>query len=438
MRYDSINKIPISYGDEIKEIFIPNSNLAGFLKPALPTRRIKSEEAFDSALNEPIGNIRFEELTQGKKVCVTIEDYTRSEPHKEIVLSISKKLIKASFVQYIVVTGTHNPLDERNLRIKSIIEDVARNLGLKFDVIINDSRDYGQFDFVGTTTRGTKVLANKKALDADVYISGADMKPHYFAGYSAANKHFLPGICAFETVRQNHCGLIKDEMSNYGRHPWHYNEKRQNNPLAEDMVEAMRIILKDKPAYTLVMITDGDVLWCKAGPIEQVTREGIRRADEIFSFSVEPVRYLIVSPGGSSEDSYLYSGQRALELTSEAVIYGGEVLWISKCASGIHTGVDQQEVDDFYNAMRIDLDSLTAELDKPDVKFHVYKAYRFKRLLKKIHVYGYSLLDRSVLSSINIEPVNDPQDVINKWLTNDPDAKILVIDKANKMAIFHV
>ncbi len=353
-------------------------------------------------------------------------------------MSISRRLTKASAIQYIVVTGTHNPLDERNLRIKSIIEDIASSLGLRFDVAINDARDSKQFEYVGTTTHGTKVLANKKALDADVFVSGADMKPHYFAGYSAANKHFLPGICAFETTRQNHCGLIKNEMSNYGRHPWHYNEKRRDNPLADDMLEAMRFILQDKPALTLAMITDGDVLWCESGPIEQVTREGIKRVDEIFSFTVEPVRYLIVSPGGTSEDSYLYSGQRALELTSEAVIHGGEVLWVSKCALGIHTGVDQQEIDDFYSAMLLDLDLLIAELDKPDVKFHIYKAYRFKRLLKKIHVYGYSSLDRSVLNAINIEPVNDPQDVINKWLIKDPNAKILAIDKANKMAIFHV
>ena len=437
MTHNWIQKICISYGDEKKEIFLPDLNFAGFLNPVLPEERIKPEDAFDSALNEPVGNMKLEDLAQGRKVCVTIEDYTRSEPHREIVLSISKRLAKASFVQYIIVTGTHNPVDERNLKIKSIIEDVARNLGLRFDVEINDARAYEQFEYVGITTRGTKVLANKKALDADVFVSGADMKPHYFAGYSAVNKHFLPGICAFETTRQNHCGLIKNEMSNYGRHPWHYNKNRQDNPLADDMIEAMRFILKNKPAFALAMITDGHVLWCKAGPIEQVTREGIKRVDDIFSFTVDPVKYLIISPGGSSEDSYLYSGQRALELTSEAVIHGGEVLWISKCALGIHTGVNQQEIDDFYNAMLLDLNSLTTELDRPDVKFHIYKAYRFKRLLKKIHVYGYSSLDHSLLNAINIEPANDPQDIIDKWLAKDPNAKILVIDKANKMAIFH-
>jgi len=387
-------------------------------------------------LDNPINRQRLEDLSKNKKVCVTIEDYTRSEPHREIVLSLSKRLTKADFVQYIIVTGTHNPRDERNLRIKSLIQNIAKDIGLKFDVAINDSRADDEFEYVGTTKSGTKVLANKKALDAELFVTASDMKPHYFAGYSAANKHFLPGMCAFETTRVNHCGLIKNEKSNYGRHPWHYDKERQENPLSADMIEAMSLIAKDRPIFTLALISDGDVLWSQSGPIEDVTKNGIKSADEVFSFRVEPVPYLIVSPGGSPEDNYLYSGQRALELTSEAVDQDGEVLWLSKCSLGIHTGKDQQEIDDFYNAMMKNLDALTDELDQPDVKFHTYKAYRFKRLLKKIRVYGYSKLDDSVMKNIGIEPINDPQKVVEMWLSNDPLAKILVVDKANKLAIY--
>lgn len=387
-------------------------------------------------MDNPIDGQRLEDLSKNKKVCVTIEDYTRSEPHREIVVSLSKRLMKADFVQYIVVTGTHNPRDERNLRIKYLIQEIAKDIGLKFDVAVNDSRADDEFDYVGTTERETNVLVNKKALDADLFVTGADMKPHYFAGYSAANKHFLPGMCAFETTRVNHCGLIKDERSNYGRHPWHYDKDRQKNPLSADMIDAMRLIAKDRPIFTLALISDGDVFWSQAGLIEDVTRNGIRYADEVYSFRVKPVRHLIVSPGGSSEDSYLYSGQRALELTSEAVQQDGEVLWISECSLGIHTGKDQQEIDDFYRAMMKSLDELTEELDQPNVKFHTYKAYRFKRLLKKIRIYGYSKLDKSVMKNIGIEPIDDPQEVIERWQSNNPSAEILVVNKANKLAVY--
>lgn len=429
-------ELALSYGDRKKSLYVPEYNLAGFLKPVIPSKVYKPEEAFESALDNPVDSQSLERLVIGKKVCVTIEDYTRSEPRKEIISSLSKRLSKADMIQYIVVTGTHNPRDDRNLQIKSMIQKIAGELGLRFDVSINDSRAYDDFDYIGTTIRETKVFANKKALDADIFVTGSDMKPHYFAGYSAANKHFLPGICAFDTIRVNHCGLIKDEKSNYGRHPWHYDEQRQENPLADDMIDAMNLIVGDRPIFTLALISDGDVLWSQSGDIEKVTRNGIKHADDVFSFRVKPVRHLVVSPGGTSEDGYLYNGQRALELTSEAVEQDGEVLWISECALGIHTGINQQEIDDFHNAMMMDIDSLTAELDKPDVKFHTYKAYRFKRLLKKIHIYGYSSLSNSVMKSIGIEPINNPQEIIDSWLSKDSDDKILFVDKANKLAVY--
>jgi nickel-dependent lactate racemase len=430
-------KIDLSYGNGKKTLYIPEANLAGFLKPISTDERLKPEGAFRVALDNPMGGERLENLVAGKKVCVTIEDYSRSEPHKEIVSSLSGRLGKAGMVQYIVATGTHNPTDERNLKIKSMIEETAGGLGLNFDVDINTSREAERFDHVGTTKRGTEVLANKKALDADIFVTGADMKPHYFAGYSAANKHFLPGICAFDTTRVNHCGLIKDVRSNYGRHPWHYDEQRRDNPLVFDMIEAMKLIVKDRPVFTLATINDGgDILWTRFGPVEAVTRAGIRRADEIYSFTVDSVRHLVASPGGSAYDSYLYTGIRTMELTLEAVQQGGEVLWLSECAEGIHTGITQQVVEDFHNAMKMDLQSLADWLDRPDVKFHMYKAYRFKRLFGKIKIYGYSSLSDEILESVNIKPVSDPQKVIDAWLQNDPDDKILFVDKANKLAVY--
>lgn len=431
-----LKKVDLSYGKGKKALYVPESNLAGFVKPISTDKRTKPEEAFESALNNPVDSERLEDLVAGKKVCVTIEDYSRSEPHREIVSALSMRMGRARMVQYIVATGTHNPTDERNLTIKSMIEEVASRAGLNFDVDINTSRESENFDYVGTTSQGNEIRANRKALDADIFVTAADVKPHYFAGYSAANKHFLPGICEFNTVRVNHCGLIKHEKSNYGRHPWHYDQQRSENPLVADMLEAMNLIVGDRPVYTLSMINDGDILWSQFGPIETVTRAGIKRADEIYSFTVQPVQHLVVSPGGAPYDEYLYTGIRAMELTLEAVKQYGEVLWLSQCVDGIHTGATQQVVEDFHDAMKSDLSTLSERLDHPDVKFHTYKAYRFKRLFEKIKIYGYSSLSDEILESVNIKPASDPQKIIDAWLQDNPDDRILFVDKANKLAVY--
>ena len=41
-----------------------------------------------------------------------------------------------------------------------------------------------------------------------------------------------------------------------------------------------------------------------------------------------------------------------------------------------------------------------------------------------------------ILRSVGIEPVSDPQSIVDGWLESDPDDKILVIDKANKLAVY--
>ena len=432
-----IKSIDLSYGKDKRTLSIPEANLAGFIKPISPAKRFGIEEGLNSALHNAVDGIRLEDLVCGKKVCVTVEDYSRFTPHREVIQALSGKLGKAKMVQYIVATGTHNPMDERNLKIKSMIEDVASSQKLNFSAILNASREKEQFEYAGRTSSGTDIWVNKASLDADLFIVASDMKPHYFAGYSAANKHFLPGICGFETIRANHCGLIKDEKSNYGRHPWHYDQQRRDNPLASDMLEAMEIILDGRPAYALAIISEGNsLLWSQFGPIEPVVRTGIKNVDEIYTFKVKPAQYMVVSPGGLPEDISMYVGQRAPELTLEAVKQGGEVLWLSECSEGIHTGEPQAVVNDFHNCMMSDLKTLSEMLDQPDVKFHTYKAYRFRRMLEKVKIYGYSSLDNEILRSVDIIPVKNPQEIIDAWIKADPNARILMVDKANKIAIY--
>ena len=438
MNYNmDIESIDLSYGKEKRTLYIPKANLAGFIKPISPAKHFRIEEGLNSALYNTVDSIKVEDLVCGKKVCVTIEDYSRFTPYREVIQALSGRLRKAKMVQYIVATGTHNPIDERNLKIKSTIENVASSLQLNFRATLNASKEKEQFEYVGKTSRDTDVWVNKASLDADLFIIASDMKPHYFAGYSAANKHFLPGMCGFDTIRVNHCGLIKDENSSYGRHPWHYDQQRKDNPLASDMLEAMEIILDGRPAYALAIISERDsILWSQFGPIESVVRTGIKKVDEIYTFRVEPAQYMVVSPGGWPEDISMYVGQRAPELTLEAVKQGGEVLWLSECSEGIHTGEPQAVVNDFHSSMMSDLGTLSKMLDQPDVKFHTYKAYRFRRMLEKVKIYGYSSLDNEILRSVDIIPVGKPQEIIDAWIEADPNAKILMVDKANKLAIY--
>ncbi|MHA1859308.1 MAG: lactate racemase domain-containing protein, partial [Candidatus Thorarchaeota archaeon] len=266
-----------------------------------------------------------------------------------------------------------------------------------------------------------------------VYVALADMKAHYFAGYSNALKDFLPGICAFKTIEANHA-MALDPRSTFGVHPFHPNPERRDNPLADDMREATEIITKGAQVFTLSVVTaDKKLVWADAGTLEPVIARGIEVLDEIAAFTVETVPRIVVSPGGYPQDKSLYHAQRALELTKSAVSDGGEILFVAQCRDGV---APEKAVENFYKKLTAPIDEVIAAIKG---KYHLYehKAYKFAELLKRVSaVKMYTELDRETVEAVHLQKVDDPQGVIDEWIQEDPQVKIMVLDKGNKMAIY--
>ena len=105
------------------------------------------------------------------------------------------------------------------------------------------------------------------------------MKAHYFAGYSNVVKNFLPGVCGFPTIEANHSWALNPK-STFGIHPFHPDETRRDNPLADDMREAMEMIVKDSKIFLLALVTERRrLVWAGAGHHEPVTADGMMVVD---------------------------------------------------------------------------------------------------------------------------------------------------------------
>ena len=194
------------------------------------------------ALENPIKTEQLNNLVKNKKVTYLVEDSTRSEPHKELIEASFSKFNEADFINVIITTGSHKTHSKGNLEIVEYIKNAAKSENIdNYEINIHDSVDKGNFKHVGTTSAGTILEVNKKALNCDVFYITADIKNHYFAGYSNAIKDFLPGICSYKTIEMNH-SLALDPKSIFGRHPFHPDPQRQENPLAYDMWEATKAI----------------------------------------------------------------------------------------------------------------------------------------------------------------------------------------------------
>ena len=422
----------MTYGDNKIVLNIPEKNLAGVIEPKPANATSEVLRGIERVLDSPHGTL-LSEISKNKSVCVFVEDHTRDALHQDMVSGIIPRLTDANRVQFIITTGSHEVKHPGNLEIVDIIKRFSEDAKLSnYTILIHDCRTTDTVD-LGKTSRGTPVIVNSAAIGHDVYVSCTDMKAHYFAGYSNVVKNFLPGVCAFPTIEANHAWALNPK-STFGIHPFHPDESRRDNPLADDMREAMTMIAHDAKIFLLALVSDSrKLVWAGAGLHEPVTARGIEILDEIASFTVTPTTRMVVSPGGYPQDKSLYHAHRAIELTKSAVVDDGEIMFLAECRDGV---APDSAIANFYDKLTAPLDEV---IDSISGKYHLYehKAFKFAKLLKRVsRIRMFTELDEKTVQRAHLEKVKDPQAVIDEWITDDPSVKIMILDKGNKIAVY--
>ena len=422
--------VDLHYGTGVVSLQVPERNVQEMIEPW------HGEDAQDAAgqLRETLSDQAgaFPDDIADKRVCVLIDDGSRDEPRADVLPPVCDLLRPAASVQFIICTGTHNAETPKNAEIRREVERVSEETGLAVTRIHTHDCQADDFIDVGRTSRGTQVLVNALADETDVFLVIADVKVHYFSGYSNPVKNFLPGICAFRTVEQNHSLALHDE-STHARHPWHLDPQRRTQPVAEDQVEGMELIARGRPIYALTMISVArHLIWSGFGPIAEASGESFRVTDERNIRTVTPATRLVVAPGGLPNDDDLYIAQRALELNRAAVADGGEVLFLAACPKGIG---EPQTLENFYNRLTAPLDEVIESIQQ-DYVLYSHKPYKFALMIRRLRrIWMHTQIPDEQVTAAHIEPAHDPQAVIDAWLAEEPDVKIIFVDGANKVAL---
>ncbi|MFX1474070.1 MAG: lactate racemase domain-containing protein [Promethearchaeota archaeon] len=425
--------VKLRYGKGHITLKIPEQNLAEVVQPRKQDASKDISGVVRRALETPIGLTLTEAITN-HRVCVLIEDGTRAEPHEVLIEELARHLGAAKELTFIITTGSHKVDSPRNRQITKAIQSSCQRHNLHhYQIRVHDALN-SPCTTVGTTSRGTVVNVNNFALDHDAFVIAADMKNHYFAGYSNAIKNFLPGICDYTTIETNH-SLALEPNSTFGRHPLHPNPLRRTNPCAEDMLEATHIILGERPAFLLATITSEPyILWAASGNLAQVTAEGIERIDKAASFYVTPTDHIIVSPGGLPQDESLYNAQRGLELVKHAVRDKGEILFLAECPKGAAPTPKARKF--FYDYLTKPLPSILPSIREKYVLYS-HKAGKFAELIQRVRkIWICSTLSAQQVEAVHLSPTSTPQKIVDDWIRTNPDAQILAFDEANKIAVY--
>lgn len=422
----------LKYGSGTVSFEIPEKNVRHFIEVNEAAVSGDNPSVLREAFDNPVEAPPLSEAVADRRVVLLVEDSTRAVEIEDVFDALTRHLGTAKFIQAIICTGTHDPNLPGNERIAAVLRRYLLARGIAdFDIAVHDSRT-GPFDDYGVTGFGNRLLVNPLIRQAQVFVVLSDMKNHYFAGYSNAVKNFLPGICAYETTERNHAMALRDEAT-FGHHPWHPDPSRRENPLAQEMVEGYQRIAGNRPAYVLATIQKSrKILWAEYGDLPAVTRRGMARVDQLMSQTVEPADLLIVSPGGYPNDESLYTAQRALELSKNAVKPGGEILFLAECRNGIGPPSAQEN---FYDLLSRPLPEVFRILHEKYVLYS-HKAYKFARLIDRCGFLGMATnLEKSVVENIHLKWVKDPVQWVNARLRENPQLTVNLVNDGNKIAL---
>jgi nickel-dependent lactate racemase len=298
------------------------------------------QREFARIVGKPIDGPSLEQVVKSVQgtILVVCSDQTRADGKDRILPWLLDKLneygIPDSRIRLLVALGSHKPIDDA--RIMDIVGPAASRVRF-------DQHDVcGQMLDKGRTTFGTPVRVNAILGKVGLVIPVSSVVHHYFAGYGGGRKTIVPGLASLETIVANHSLVWKDAHGSGGRHSMAKSGILDGNPVADDLMEAARLALRDVPHYSIVTVlsTDNEFGFFATGDIESSHRAAAAFADRYFMAPIDrEADVVIASAGGRPKDLNVIQAHKGLDNAVRALKPGGTALYVMGCADGLGSPV---------------------------------------------------------------------------------------------------
>ncbi len=410
--------ISLPYGHAALELHVEEEHLEelvetrmGELEPD-PGER----ELVRRALERPVGSPRLCELARGRdRIVLVTSDHTRAVPSR-ITLPLELAEIRAgnpdADITILVATGLHRPTtpEEQRRMFGDEIVDHER-------IVCNDAFDPTQFVDLGTLPSGASFKVNRLACECDLLLCEGFIEPHFFAGFSGGRKSILPGICAEETVKENHSYQAIAS-------PYALTGVLERNPIHEDMVVAARRV---GVAFILNVALNArkQVIGAWAGDLEQAHAAGVAFVREWSQ--CPPVRgdIVVTTNGGYPLDQNLYQSPKAVATAEACAGEDGVIIMCCSCLEGMG-GSHFAELIQMGTPDQIDayLSTIPSKQTIPEQ----WCPQIYARILRRHRMVLVSELDPEVVRRCNMIPASTPDEAlaIARGIKG-PDARVVVI-----------
>lgn len=398
-------KVTVRNGYGQRDLSIPQKARVSLLSPSPVPVLENVEEAFERAMDSPLGGQRLEMMDEPGSVAIAVPDETRPAPIKTILPLLLKRLyatfpdLEAERVTIIIGGGLHPPSGDKEIR-GILPESVAPGCGVvSHDAVHSRMTDYGK------TSRKTPVLINAHFAEADLRVVMGNVDPHQFVGFTGGAKGAVIGCGSKSTIEANHALMFNEKarVANI-----------EGNPVRSDIDEAGDLIGIDC-VINVVLDTSGRIVRLLIGAPKVVCQEGANTCAALYGVAIQDkFDIAVASCGGYPKDINLYQAQKGLAHAAQAVKPGGKILLIAACPQGVGDAVYFDYVSRFPSP-----EAVLDDFKRVGFKIGAHKAFLFSRTLTAFDVEIASDIHPEILSKCHLKAC-DPQETIEKWVESFP------------------
>ncbi len=325
--------ITLKYGTSEQRAELPPRWTGDSIESDYKADETPFDEKVRLALDTPVGSGRLKDMVSpGEKICIVFSDITRSWQRTDIYLPLIVEELEKGGIRPVDITllsalGTHRKHSEEELG------QLTGSLYGGYTILDHDCDDEENMIHLGTTSRGTRVELNRLAVEADRLIITGGIVFHLMAGYSGGRKTLVPGISSRRTIMQNHSLSLHPEKG-MGSHPLIGCDKLFENPLHEDLMEALEMV---KPDFLINIVpgTKGPGAGV-AGHYNLAHREGCRLLREFFLIPIPERRDVVIaSAHGFPGDINFYQSVKSMINACQALKPGGTLILATRSQEGL-------------------------------------------------------------------------------------------------------
>ncbi|HRI89954.1 MAG TPA: nickel-dependent lactate racemase [Candidatus Hydrogenedentes bacterium] len=291
------------------------------------------ERALEESLCRPIGGEGhfLDGIVPGDRVCILVSDAYRKTGIAtllpKLLEALAERGVASESIQFLFASGIHRPPNTAQQR-EILGADVYDRFGAR--AWTHDPYDDAAHVLLGTTSRGTPVEINRRAVECDRLIVTGTVVLHYFGGFGGGRKGVVPGVASARTIAHNHAMNLHPSENRL--HPDVRIGVTDGNPVAEDMLEAAGMV----PVHGIintVLNRRNDIAGIFVGEMRAAHHEACAFARDLYAVPIARRADFVIASAGPARN-YVQS-HKALYNAYQAIKPDGTIIFLAPCEEGL-------------------------------------------------------------------------------------------------------